>query len=146
MAAGLGALGHHGDGAGALDELGHGNGGHHGDDLDAGGVPGLHVLGRVAGAGDDDRHVLVDDDLGHLVGKRAHEHHVDAEGLVGLLAQLVDLVTQPVGVGVHGRDDAQAARLGDRRRQGGVGDPGHAALEDGLLDAEKVADGGAQHD
>ena len=89
--------------------------------------------------------MLVDDDLGDLVRKRAHEHDVHAEGLVGLLAQLVDLVAQPVGVGVHGRDDAEAAGLGDRGGEGGVGDPGHAALEDGLLDAEKVTDGGAQH-
>ena len=146
MAAGLGALGHHGHGTGALDELGHGNGGHHGDDLDAGLVPGLHVLGGVAGAGHDHGHVLVDDDLGHLVRERAHEHHVHAEGLVGLLAQLVDLVAQPVGVGVHGCDDAQAAGLGDGGGEGGIGDPGHPALEDGLLDAEKVTDGGAQHD
>ena len=98
------------------------------------------------GAGHDHGNVLVDDDLGHLVGKRAHEHHVHAEGLVGLLAELVNLVAQPVGVGVHRRDDAQAAGLRDGGGEAGVGNPGHAALEHGLLDAEKVTDGGAQHD
>ena len=115
-------------------------------DLDARGVPGLHVLGGVAGAGHDHGDVLVDDDLGDLVRERAHEHHVHAEGPVGLLAELVDLVTEPVGVGVHRGDDAEAAGLGDGGGEAGIGNPGHAALEHGLLDTEKVTDGGAQHD
>ena len=41
--------------------------------------------------------------------------------------------------GVAGGDDAQAAALRDGRRQFPVGDPGHAALKDGVLDAQQVA-------
>ena len=145
MAAGLAALGHDGRGSGALDHAGQAHRGADRYDLDPCGHPSLHVLGGVAGTGDHDGHLLVDDHLGHLVGKRAHEHHVHAEGFIGFGAKLVDLVAEPFGVRVHGSDDSQAARLGDGRGKARVGDPGHAALEDGLFDAQKVADGGVEH-
>ena len=50
--------------------------------------------------------LLINHHLCDLVGKRAHEHDVDAKGLIRLGAQLMNLVAKPVGVGVHGRDNA----------------------------------------
>ena len=57
----------------------------------------------------------------------------------------MNLVAQPVGIGIHGRDDAKATRLGHGRRQRGIGNPGHAALKHGLLDAEQVAERSLEH-
>ena len=48
----------------------------------------------------------VNHNLRDLVGKWAHQHDVHAKGLIRPGAQLVNLVAQPVGVGVHGRDNA----------------------------------------
>ena len=51
------------------------------------------------------RHIPFGVTVRDLVGKRAHEHDVDAKGLIRPGAQLMNLVAQPVGVGVHGRDN-----------------------------------------
>ena len=40
--------------------------------------------------------------------------------------------------GVARRDDAEPAAVGDRRGQLAVGNPGHAALEDGVFDPQKA--------
>ena len=63
-----------------------------------------------------------------------------------VFAGQVDLLFQVLGIGVHGGDDPQAAAVGDGRRQLSIGDPGHAALENGVLYAQKVADGRFNHD
>ena len=76
------------------------------DDLDASLVPRLHVLGGIAGTGHHYGHLLINHHLCDLVDKRAHEHNVDAKGLIRLGAQLMNLVAQPVCVGIHGRDNA----------------------------------------
>ena len=46
----------------------------------------------------------------------------------------------------HGGDDPQAAAVGNGRRQLPSENPGHAALENGVLNAQKVADGRFNHD
>ena len=105
MAARFGALGNHGSGSTTRHEACQRHRGNDRDDLDARLVPRLHVLGGIAGTRHDDRHPLVNHDPRDLVGKRAHEHDVDAKGLIRPGAQLMNLVAQPVGVGVHGRDN-----------------------------------------
>ena len=105
MSTRFGALGNHSGCPTTCHETGERHRSHNGDDLDARIVPSFHVLGGIAGARHDDRHSLVNHDLRDLVGKRAHEHDVDAKGLIRPGAQLVNLVAQPVGVGVHGRDN-----------------------------------------
>ena len=105
MAARFGALGNHGSGSATRHETRQRHRCNNRDDLDARLVPGLHVLGGISGARHDDRHSLVNNDLRDLVGERAHEHDVDAKGLIRPGAQLVNLIAQPVGVGVHGRDN-----------------------------------------
>ena len=92
MTARLGALGNHGGSSTTRYETRQRHRSYNGDDLDACIAPSLHVLGGIAGTRDDDRHLLIDHNLRDLVGKRAHEHHVDAKGLIRLSAQLVDLV------------------------------------------------------
>ena len=106
MAARFGTLGNNRRGSTTCHEARQRHRGNDRDDLDARLVPRLHVLGGIAGARHDDRHSLVNHDLCNLVGKRAHEHDVDAKGLIRPGAQLVNLVAKPVGVGIHGRDDA----------------------------------------
>ena len=105
MAARFGTLGNNRRGSTTCHEARQRHRGNDRDDLDARLVPRLHVLGGIAGARHDDRHSLVNHDLRDLVGKRAHEHDVDAKGFIRPGAQLVNLVAQPVGVGVHGCDN-----------------------------------------
>ena len=145
VSAAFAAFGDHSGGAGALNDTGKPHGRDDGNDLDTSLVPGLHVLHGVAGARHDHGHVLFDDNLGDLICKRAHEHDVHAEGLACFGAERLDFGTEPRGVRVHRGYDAKAACFGYCRCEGGVGDPCHAALEDGLFDAQRLADGGAQH-
>ena len=51
------------------------------------------------------RHIPFGVTVRDLVGKRAHEHDVDAKGLIRLGAQLVNLVAKPVGVFGVSADD-----------------------------------------
>ena len=146
MAAGLPALGDDGGSARLGHQLGHAHTGHHGDHLDASLQPHGHVAGGVPGAGGHHRHLLLGHQLGHLLGEGGHQHDVYAKGLVGQAAGQVDLLFQILGVGVHGGDNPQAAAVGNGRRQLPVGNPGHAALENGVLNAQKVADGRFNHD
>ena len=92
MAARFGALGNHRGSPATCHETRQRHRSNDGDYLDARVVPGLHVLGGIAGTRHDNRHLLVDHDLCHLVDKRAHEHNVDAKGLICFGAQLVDLI------------------------------------------------------
>ena len=106
MAARFGALGNNRRGSATRHETRQRHRSHDGYDLDACIVPGLHVLGGIAGAGHHNGHLLINHHLCDLVDKRAHEHNVDAKGLIRLGAQLVNLIAQPVCVGIHGRDNA----------------------------------------
>ena len=106
MSTRFGAFGNHGGGPATCHETRQRHRSHDGDDLNARIVPSLHVLGGIAGTRHDDRHLFIDHNLCDLVDKRAHEHNVDAKGLIRLGAQLVNLIAQPVGVGIHGRDNA----------------------------------------
>ena len=137
VAAGLTALGDDCEGAASFHQFCHGGGSNYRDNLDARSDPFLHVLARIARASDDDRNLLLDDKIGNLVSKGAHQHDVDAKSLVSELAGLVDFLAQPVSVGIHRCDDAQSSGVADRCRQRSVGDPGHAALEDGVLNIQK---------
>ena len=135
MTAGLGALGDHGIDAKALHTPGLRRGGNDGDDLDAGLAPHGQVLDRAAGARGDDLDAELDDELGDLGSERVHEHDVAAKGLVGLRFGLLDLLGNPIELSATAGDDAQAAGLADRRGKRGIRNAGHAALDDGSLDA-----------
>ena len=106
MAARFGALGNNRCGSTTRHETGERHRSHNGDDLDARIVPSFHVLGGITGTSHHNGHLLIDHNLCNLVGKRAHEHDVNAKGLIRLGAQLMNLVAKPVGVGIHSRDDA----------------------------------------
>lgn len=129
VAAGLAALGHDRAGAHALAHAGDSHRGHDRHDLEAVFHPGLDVFGRKARAGDDDGHLLLHHNLRHLVGVGRHQHDVDAVRLVRDFADLADLLAELLPVGVHARDDAKAAGVGHRARQGRVRHPGHARPE-----------------
>ena len=45
----------------------------------------------------------------------------------------------------QGGDGAEPARVGHRRREGGVPDVVHAPLDDGVLDLEQLGDPGLEH-
>ena len=133
----LGALGDHGIDAKALHAPGLRRGGDDGNDLDAGIAPHGQVLDRAAGARGDDLDAELDDELGDLGRERVHEHDVTAKGLAGLRLSLLDLLGNPIELGATAGDDAQAAGLADRRGKRGIRDAGHAALDDGSLDAQE---------
>ena len=90
----------------ALDHPRHCGRGYHRDDLDSGLHPLLHVLSRVTRSGDDHRDLLLYHNLRYLIGKRAHQHHIDSKWAFGQLSGFVYLLAQPFGVGIHRSDDA----------------------------------------
>ena len=121
---------------------------HRGDDrydLDAGRLPRLHVLARIARACHDDRDLLLGHNLGNLVGEGALQHDVDAEGLCRAGAAVADLVPEPVGIGIHRGDDAEASGIRYGSGEACISNPCHAALEDRLLDACQVAERSLDH-
>ena len=136
MAAGFAALCNQRRGAAAGQQLGHCHRRHHRDHLDAGGQPFFHIFARIAGAGHHDLDAFLDDHVGHLVGKGAHQHYINAKNPIRQLTGFGDLFPKPLGVCVHRGDDAQAPCVGDRRRQGCIGNPCHAALKNGILDSQ----------
>ena len=94
-------------------------------------LPGGDVLAGVAGAGGDHLHVLLQDDLGDVVGVGAHEHEIDAEGLVRQLLGPADLLAEPIAVPAAGGDHAQGPGVGAGGGELAGGNVGHAALNDG---------------
>ncbi|MNT10746.1 hypothetical protein D3C72_1455910 [compost metagenome] len=119
------------------------------DHLDARGLQRRHVgLGAAArgfhgldAAFDDGRDVLGV----RRRGKGRQEGEVHAEGLVGHLVAARDLAGQQLGRLLReARDDPQAAGVGDGRGQLGKADVVHAALDDGVADAEEFGDAGFQ--
>ncbi len=108
--------------------------------LDARGLEGVHVGGRVAGAGGDDGHPSVDDDLHEIVDVVCHEHDVDAERPVGAGLCLGDLGGEHVGGHAACTDDAEPARVTHGYRQLCGRRPSHAALDDRVLDAQELGE------
>ena len=138
VAAGLRALGDDGVHAVALQPLGQDRSGHHGDDLDALFLPGGDVFAGVAGAGGDHLHILLQNDLGDVVGIGAHQHQVDAEGLVRQLLGPADLLAETVAVPAAGGDHAQGPGVGAGGGELAGGDVGHAALDEGILGSQDL--------
>ena len=145
VAAGFGTLGNDGRGAELLHLEGIGDGSDHGDDPDAGFQPLLHIRSRGSGTGRYDLHPFFHHHLraGRRIGGRQHEVH--AEGLSSQGPGLPDLGADRLSPPVDGGNQAQAARLGNSCCEARIGNPGHAALEDGLPDSEKVADNAFNH-
>ena len=74
------------------------------------------------------------------------EEEIDAKGgvlVVEVRLELLDLVLEHVGGVVDAAEDSEAAGVGDSSRQLGAGSHVHASQEDGMLDLEKISDGGA---
>jgi hypothetical protein len=117
------------------------------DDLDAGLVQRRQPLLRVVAGGLHRLDAAVDDglDVAGVVGRAdgGQEGQVHAEGLVGHGAATLDLGRQQLGRALRQPgDDAQPAGVGHRRGQLGKAHVVHAALDDGVLDAEQVGDAG----
>ena len=118
---------------------------HNGNHADARFRPLRHVLAGIARAGGDDLDALLNHDVGYLVGKRTHEHDVDAEGLVGQLLALADFRAELLAVGVHRSNQSQSARVGNARGKRGVGYPSHTALKDGIFQTESLVNDSRNH-
>ena len=67
-----------------------------------------------------------------------HQHQVDAEGLAGVRLGGADLGPQGLGVHPAGGNQAQGTRVGHGGGEGAGGDVGHAALDDGELNPQKL--------
>ena len=134
MAAGFRAFGDDGIGPQLLHAPGQSHAGHHGQHPDARFLPGLHIGAGVACACGDDGHFFLNDQLGHLICLGMHQHDIDAEGLIRHRFTGAYFAAHPVGVRVHGGNDAEAARVGNGARERRVRDPRHAALDNGVLD------------
>src|SRR5439155_18811133 len=76
------------------------------------------------------------------VGERGEE--VDGEGLVGEVAGLLDLLAELVGAEGCGAHNAKPAGVGDGGDKARERDAAHTGEEDGVLDAEAVADRGVE--
>ena len=142
VASGFGALGNDGGGAQLLHLDGVGYRCHHGDNLDAGRFPGLHIGGWTSGAGGHDSHFFLYHQGGDVGRVGGGQHNVDAEGLIGKLAGFADFFPHGFRTGIDGRNETQAARIGHGSSQAGVGYPSHASLEKGLLNAQYFRNGG----
>ena len=117
------------------------------DHLDAGFLELRQVCLRVAAGGFDEAHASVDDgvDVTRIVGggNARQECQVHAEGLVGHLAAAGNFVGEVLrSLLRQAGDDAQSAGIRHRGRQLGEADEMHAALNDGVFDAEEFGDAG----
>ena len=74
-------------------------------------------------------------DAGQVVSVGAHEHDVDAKGLIRQLPGFPDLLSHPLCRRAGRSDKAQAACVGNACRQVILRHPGHSALDDGILDS-----------
>ena len=120
------------------------------DDLDAGGLEVGQVLDRVRAGGLDDRDAGLDDRLAVLrVGRRLdrrQDRQVDAERRVGQLARAGDLARQILGRRLRQRgQEAERAGVRDGGDELRPADPLHAALDDRVLDFERVGEACAEH-
>ena len=113
--------------------------------MDSGLLPGRHVLAGISRAGCNNLHAFLYNHLRHLVGKGAHQHDVHTERFIRQLLCAADLTSEPIGVCVHRRDDTESASVADSRREVRVGNPGHTALENRILNSEQFADRRLQH-
>lgn len=100
--------------------------------------------GRVAGRLDD-ADALVNDGLGvrGVVGGHhgGQQGHVDGKGLLGEGAAAADLVAEGGRVGEdEGRDDAEAARVGDGGGEVGCANVHHAALDNGHCEETSLSE------
>ena len=136
VAAGLRALGDDGVHAIAIQPLGQNRRRHYGHHLDALFLPGGNVLAGIAGAGGDHFHALFQNDLGDVVGIGAHQHQIDAEGLVRQLLGPADLLAETVAVPAAGGDHAQGPGVGAGGGELAGGDVGHTALDKGVLGSQ----------
>ena len=108
----------------------------------------LHAANKVLGAVArrfHDLHAAVDDDLQVLaVGRRidrGQDGEVHTKGPVGQGAGAGNLVRQRLRRGLgEGREHAQSPCVGHGRDQLGLAHPLHAALNDGVADAQQFGD------
>jgi hypothetical protein len=105
-----------------------------------------HVLLRAAARGLHDLDAALDDrgDVFRIGrrGERRQEGEVHAERLVGHVVAARDFFRQKLRRLLRqAGDDAETAGIGHRGRKLGAADEVHAALDDGMADAEHFGDG-----
>ena len=121
------------------------------DHLDAGALEGRQVLLWIIARGLDDLDAAFDDgfDEAWIIWRRhgRQEGDVYAERLVRHVAAAGDFQCELFRRALReSRNDAKAACVRDRRRKLGEADKMHAALDDGMLNAEQLRDPGFQRD
>ena len=138
VTAGLVTLRYQGVHPGAGQALSQGDGGHDRDDDNAGLLEPGDVRARVAGTGHDHLYPFLDAHADHVGHVGREEGDVDPEGPAGEALCEANLAADVIGRAVAAADHTQATSFGDGGGQLGGGDPGHAALQDGVLDVEQV--------
>ena len=136
MAAAFTALSDQRGGTQPGHQLCHGNGCHHGNDLDTGLFPVLHILGRISGTGGNDLHFFFHNHTGNFICERTHQHDVHADGFVGKGSGNMDLLPDIGTRGVSRRDNTKAAAITYGSGQFTVSDPSHASLKYGVLNTQ----------
>src|SRR5581483_7147002 len=109
----------------------------------------LDVLLRVMTRGLDDPDAALNDGTAILrVRWRSHGRQngeIDREWPAGQRAAALDLAPQLIRRGLsESGQDAERARVGDGRRQPGAAHPHHAALDDGVFDADQLCESSLQ--
>jgi hypothetical protein len=145
VSARLGALGHHHVAARALGRHGVAHLSTQAHHQQARLVAALDHGSRDAEPGDEGAGAAFDDHVDggqHLVRQGGEQVH--AERLVRQPAHLLHLLADALRWLRRHAERAEAARFGDRGADPRVGDAAHAGQEDRVLDAEAVADRGAE--
>ena len=129
MSAGFHAFRNHGICTHALHALGICNRSYHRDNLDAGFLPFLHVLGRRACTGGNHLNSFINHQLCQIIGIRAEQHDVDAKRTVCPGFCNLDFLLHHFNRCCAACDNTQTAGIGNRCGKITIRNPCHCTLE-----------------
>jgi len=95
-------------------------------------------LHRVARRSAEDAGALLESDLANILEVGSHHRNIDAPGLVGVIAHVLQVFAYLVPVHRAGSDEPEAASVRDGRRQPPVGYPNHSALDYRILYSKQL--------
>ena len=101
-------------------------------------LPHSHIFSRISGAGGHHLNTFFHNHLRNGIRFRIHQHYIYAKGFIRQLLRFLHLFAHKVRRCAACTDNTQRARLRCSRRQMVLCDPGHTALQDRILDPQKL--------
>ena len=135
MTAGLHALYHHGVRALIFDALGKFQIGNYGNNFYTRRMKFFKIRNRVSRAQGDKGGLFLANDVDYLVFVGRHKHHVYAERIFSQLSATANFFASIFRCASAGAYHTCAAGFGHRRGQSRIGNPRHAALNNGIFNA-----------